>query len=116
MLGRPFGVVLLSTALLMAGVAGIVAFWGAWPSTVDTSPLMALFALAWSAIYITAAILTWRRSRLAGPAFVAGIALMLLPARYIVPGGQLFIPSLIFVVLLAFVGYRYLAGRRELVG
>jgi hypothetical protein len=73
MLGRPFGIILLATALLAAGFAGIVAFWVAWPRTSNTSPLMALFALVWSAIYIMTAILTWRRSRLAGPAFVGGI-------------------------------------------
>ena len=116
MLGRPFGVILLATALFVAGLVGIAAFWVAWPRTPNTSPLMALFALLWSAIYIMAAILTWRRSRLAGPALLGGIGLLLLPARYIVPGGELFVPSLVVIVLVASVGYRYLRKGRELAG
>jgi hypothetical protein len=114
MLGRPFGIILLAAALLAAGLAGIAAFGVAWPRTSNTSPLMALFALAWSAIYIVTAILTWRRSRLAAPAFLGGIGLVLFPARYIVPGGQLFAPSFVVIILVAFLGYRYLRKAREL--
>ena len=93
MLGRPFGIILLAAALLAADLAGIAAVWVAWPRTSNTSPLMALFALVWSAIYIVTGILTWRRSRFAAPAFLGGIGLLLFPARYIVPGGQLTVPS-----------------------
>jgi hypothetical protein len=114
MLGRPFGIILLAAALLAAGLAGIAALWVAWPRTSNTSPLMALFALVWSAIYIVTAILTWRRSRLAAPAFLGGIGLLLFPARYIVPGGQLSVPSFVVIVLVAFLGYRYLRKAREL--
>jgi hypothetical protein len=116
MLGRPFGVVLLAAVLFAAGLAGMAAFWAAWPETSNTSPLMALFALVWSSIYITAAILTWRRSRLAGPALLAGIALLLFPARYLVPGGELFVPALVVILLAAFVGYRYLRKGRKFAG
>jgi len=48
MLKRPMGTVLLAGAFLAAGLAGIVAFWAAWPRTSSTSPLAALFALVWS--------------------------------------------------------------------
>ena len=113
MVGRPFGIILLATALLTAGLAGIAALWVAWPRTSNTSPLMALFVLVWSAIYIVTAILTWRRSRLAAPAFLAGIGLLLFPARYIVPGGQLFVSSFVVIVLVAFLGYWYLRKARE---
>jgi hypothetical protein len=34
--------------------------------------------------------------------------LLLFPARFIVPGGQLFPPSFVVVILVAFLGYRYL--------
>ena len=107
-LRRPFATILLTGAFLAAGVAGIVAAWGTWPRTSNTSPLMALFALVWSSTYVVAALLTWRRSRFAGAAFLPAIGLLLFPARYIVPGGQLFLPSFVVVVLVAFLGYRYL--------
>jgi len=107
-LRRPFGTILLAGAFLAAGLAGIVAFWAAWPRTSNTSPLAALFALVWSCTYVVTAVLTWRRSRFAGPAFLAAIGLLLFPARFIVPGGQLFLPSFVVVMLVAFLGYRYL--------
>jgi hypothetical protein len=95
---------------LAAGLAGFVAFWAAWPRSSNTSPLAALFALVWSCTYFVTAVLTWRRSRLAGPAFIAAIGLLLFPARFIVPGGQLFLPSCVVILLVAFLGYRYLRG------
>ena len=113
MLRRPFGIILLSGAFLVAGLAGIAAFWVAWPRTSNTSPLAALFALMWSCTYVVAAILTWRRSRLAAPAFLAAIGLLVFPASFIFPGGQLFLPSLVVIVLVAFLGYRYLRRARE---
>lgn len=107
---RTFGTTLLAGVLFAAGVAGIVAFWGAWPQTSGTSPLAALFALVWGCTHLTAAVLTWRRSPFAGAAFVAAIGLLLFPARFIVPGGQLFVPSFMVIVLVGFLGCRYLRG------
>jgi hypothetical protein len=115
MLGRPFGIILLAAALLAAGLAGIAAFWAAWPRTSDTSPLAALFALAWSCAYIAAAVLTWRRSRFAATGFIAAIGLLMFPASFIFPGGgQLFLlPSFVVIFVFAFLGYRYLRGECE---
>ena len=113
MLSRSFGTILLAGACLAAGLAGIVAFLAVWPRSSNTSPLAALFALMWSCTYIVTAILTWRRSRFAAPAFVAAIGLLLFPARLIVPGGQIFLPSFVVISLVAFVGYWYLRRVRE---
>lgn len=113
MLRRPFGTLLLAGTLLAAGLAGIVTFWAAWPRTSGISPLAALFALMWSFTYVVTAVLTWRRSRFAAPAFLAAIGLLLFPARFIVPGGQLFLPSVVVIILVAFLGYRYLRSVRE---
>ena len=113
MLRRPFGTLLLAGTFLAAGLAGIVTFWVAWPGTSDTSPLAALFALMWSCTYVVTAVLTWRRSRFAAPAFLAAIGLLLFPARFIVPGGQLFLPSFVVIIVVAFLGYRYLRRVRE---
>jgi hypothetical protein len=112
-LTRPAGTILLAGVFLVAGLAGIVAFWAAWPRTSNTSPLAALFALLWSCTYVVTAILTWRRSRLAAPAFLAAIGLLVLPASFLVPGGQLFLPAFVVIILLAFLGYRYLRKVRE---
>ena len=113
MVRRPVGTRLLAGACLAAGLAGIVALWSAWPRTPNTSPLAALCALAWSCAYLVTAVLTWRRSRFAGATFLAAIGLLLFPARLVVPGGQLFLPGLAVVLLLALLGYRYLHGARE---
>ena len=113
MLTRPFGTTLLAGVFLVAGLAGIVAFWAAWPRTSNTSPLAALFALTWSCAYIVTAILTWRRSRFAAPVFVPAVGLLLFPASRFVPGGQLFLPSFVVVTLIAFFGFRYLRRVRE---
>lgn len=107
-LRRPFGTVLIAGTFLAAGVVGIVAAWGTWPRTSTTSPLLALFLLVWSCSAVFTAVLTWRRSRLAGAAFLAAIGLLLFPARLIVPGGQLFLPSFVVVMLVGFLGSRYL--------
>jgi hypothetical protein len=110
MLGRPFGIILLAAALLAAGFAGIAAFWAAWPRTSNSSPLAALFALAWSCAYILAGVLTWRRSSFAATAFIAAIALLMFPLSFLFRGsGQLFLlPSFVVIVLFTFLGYRYL--------
>jgi hypothetical protein len=113
MVRRPLGTVLLAGAFLATGLSGLVASWTVWPRTSNTSPLMALFALVWGGTYIVTAVLTWRRSRFAGPAFVGAIALLLSPARFIVPGEQLFLPSLVVVVVIGFLGYRYLRRVRH---
>lgn len=109
MLARSFGIILLAAALLAAALAGIAAFWAAWPRTSNTSPLAALFALAWSCAYVVAAVLTWRRSRLAAPAFIAAIGLLVFLLSFLFPGGQLFLlPSIVVILLFAVLGYRYL--------
>ena len=110
---RTLGTTLLAGAFLAAGLAGIAASWAAWPRTSDTSPLMALLALTWGCTYVVTAILTWRRSRFAAPIFVAAIGLLLLPARYIVPSGELVVPSWVVLIIVAFLGLRYLRRTRE---
>jgi hypothetical protein len=74
---------------------------------------MALVALTWGCTYVATAVLTWRRSRFAAPIFVAAIGLLLFPARYLLPGGQLLAPALIVLTLVAFAGHRYLRRRSE---
>jgi hypothetical protein len=113
MLKRPFGIVLLAGALLAAGLAGIAAFWVAWPRTSNTSPLAALLALVWSCTYLGAALLTWRRSRLAAVAFLAAVGLLLPLFWFIFPGGQvLLLPWFVITFLFALLGYRYLRRPR----
>jgi hypothetical protein len=107
-LTRPLGTTLIAGVLLAAGLAGMAAFWGALPRNSNTSPLAALFALTWSCTYVVTAVLTWRRSRFAPPAFLAAIGLLVFPASFIVPGGQLFLPSFVVITLVGFLGYWYL--------
>ena len=113
MLGRPFGIILLAGVFLAAGLAGIAAFWVVWPRTSNTSPLASVFALIWSCTYVVTALLTWRRSRLAAPAFLAAIGLLVFPASFLFPGGPPFLPSFVVIVLVALLGYRYLRRARE---
>lgn len=113
MLRRTLGTNLLAGVFFIASMAGFAVFWAAWPRTSNTSPLMALSALVWSCTYAVAAVLTWRRSRFAGFALLAALGLLLFPARFIVPGGQLFLPAFVVITLVAFLGYRYLHRRRE---
>ena len=109
MFERPSGIVLLTAALLAAGLAGIAAFWVTWPRNSNTSPLAALFALVWSCTYVATALLTWRRSRVAAPAFPAAMGLLLPLVFFIVPGGQVLVLLLFLVIFLfALLGYRYL--------
>lgn len=105
---RRFGTVLSAGAFLAAGLVWLVAFWGAWPRTSNTSPLMALFAGLCACTYIATAVLTWRRSPLAAPAFLAAIALLLFPARFLVPGAQILLPSFLVITAVGVLGYRYL--------
>jgi len=67
----------------------------------------------WSCTYVVTAILTWRRSRGAAFAFLAAIGLVVFPASFLFPGGQLFLPSVAGIVLVAFLGYRHLRRARE---
>ncbi|HET7696134.1 MAG TPA: hypothetical protein VFK57_10530 [Vicinamibacterales bacterium] len=99
---------LLAAVFLVAGLAGFAAAWAAWPRTSATSPLMALVALTWGCAYVVTAVLTWRRSRFAAPVFLAAIGLLLFPARFLFPGEQVLIPSLVVLTLVAFFGHRYL--------
>jgi hypothetical protein len=114
MVGRPFGIILLAAVLLAAGLAGFAAFWAAWPRTSNTSPLAALLALVWSCTYVGTALLTWRLSRLAAPAFLVAMGLLLPLFSFIFPGGQaVVLPSFVITFLLALLGYRYLSRARE---
>ena len=113
MLGRPIGLFLLAATLLAGGLAGLAVFWVAWPRTSNTSPLAALLALVWSCTYIVCALLTWRRSRLAAPAFLAATGLLLPLLWFTFPGGEvLVLPLFVFTFLLALLGYRYLSKAR----
>lgn len=106
---RSFGQILLSAALLVAGLAGVATLWAVWPRTANTSPLAALFAFAWSCTFLGATLLTWRGSRLAAPAFVTAIAFLLPVFSFIFPGNwSLAAPPLAMTVVAAIVGYRYL--------
>jgi hypothetical protein len=113
MLRRPSGIMLLAATLLAAGLAGMAAFWATWPRTSNTSPLAALFAVAWSCAYIVAGALTWRRSRFAATAFVAAIGLLMFPLSFVFPGGgHLFVlPSFVIIFLFTLLGYRYLRAQ-----
>jgi hypothetical protein len=111
MLRSDVGRTLFAAGLFIASLAGFLAFWSAWPTTSSTSPLAALFGLTWGGTYLAAAILTWRRSNLAAPIFCAAVALLLFPAAYIVPGRQLFLPSLAVVAVVGAFGYWYLRAR-----
>ncbi len=105
---KPLRTILLAGVFRAAGLAAIVRFSGAWPKTSDTSPLVALVALVWGCACIVTAVLTWRRSRFAGVAFIAALGLLLFLARYIFPGSQIFLPSFVAIALVGFLGYRYL--------
>ena len=104
------GVYLLAAVFLAASSAGLIVLWAAWPRNSNTSPLVALAAALWSSVNLAAAVLTWRGSRFAGLALIAAMALLLFPARFIVPGGELLLPASVLLTLVAFLGYRYLAG------
>jgi hypothetical protein len=110
---RTLGAALLEGGFVVAGLAGLWASWAAWPRTAGTSPLMALLALAWGLTCIVNAVLAWRRSRFAAVSFVAVMGLLLLPARFLVPGGELVIPAMVILTLVGVIGVRYLRGLRR---
>lgn len=106
MRSQPFGITLLAALFLAAGLAGIAASWALWPRSAGTSPLAALVALLWGVAYLVAAGLAWRRSRLAAPAFLAAIGLLLPLSVFIVPGGHvLLLPLYGAIGVSAFLGY-----------
>jgi hypothetical protein len=114
MVARSIGTVLLAAALLAAGLVGIAKFWAVLPRNSNTSPLAAIFTLAWSCVYMVAGVLTWRRSRLAAPAFVAAIAFLAVLVSFLFPGSQIAILFALAVIsLFAFLGYRYLRRATE---
>ena len=51
MLKGPFGIILLASALLVAGLVGIAAFCGVLPRTSKTSPLAGLLVLMWTCTF-----------------------------------------------------------------
>ena len=113
---RAFGTSVLAGVFLVAGLAGFAAAWAAWPRTAATSPLMALLALTWGCTYTAAALLTWRRSPFAAPVFVAAIGLLLFPARFLFPGGQMLVPALVALAVVASFGHGYLRRTSEIAG
>lgn len=112
MVKKPYFIILLAVAFFAVGLVGVAAFGMAllsWLKTAGTSPFMMLFAFAWSCAFVFAAVLTWRRSRLAAPAFLAAMGLLLYLLSFIFPGGQLLLlPLFVVLFLFAFLGYRYL--------
>lgn len=114
MVARSIGTVLLAAALLAAGLVGMAKFWTLIPRNSNTSPLAAIFTLAWSCAYIAAGVLTWRRSRFAAPAFVGAIAFLAVLVSFLFPGSQIAILFAIAIIsLLAFLGYQYLRRATE---
>ncbi len=84
---RSLETMLLSSAFIALGLAGIVVLFSALPRSSSTFPRLALCAFVWSCAFIVAAVLTWRRSCFAVFAFVAAIALLLFPAKIHCPRG-----------------------------
>jgi hypothetical protein len=112
---KPFGVVLIGALCLIAGLAGLAGFWVATEAGAPgTSPLAQLFTMAWSIAFILVSVLLWRRSRIAPPVFLVAMAFPVVLMRFVVPGGQAFVPSLVAASLVGVLGYRYLrrAGQR----
>jgi hypothetical protein len=110
---RTFGTTVLAGVFLVAGLALIASSWAAWPRASSTSPLAALFALVWGSTCVGTAILAWRGSRFAASISLAAIGLLLFPATYLVPGRDIFVPSFVVIVFVAFFGYRHLRRVHE---
>lgn len=113
-MSNPVGVVVMAMVFLVIGLAGMAAFWVATKARVPgTSPLMQLLTAAFGITFIGTSVLIWRRSRLAGAAFLVALAFPVYVARNIGPSGALLLPSVIVAALLAFPGYMYLRGERQ---
>ncbi len=110
---QPLGVALLAAVLLVAGLAGLIAFVGAVPRTPGTSPLMAMFALVWGGTFLAAGVLAWRGSRYAAFAFLAAMGLLLTLGSYVFPTGHVVVRSASLVtVLVGMAGAWYLSRAR----
>ena len=106
---RPFGVILIVVLCLTAGLAGIAGFWLATEArALGTSPLAQLFTMAWSITFILTGVLIWRRSGVASVLFLLAMGFPVYLSRFVVPGGQAFLPALVVFSLLGLLGYRYL--------
>lgn len=94
------------------GLVGIAAFWMAftgWLNTAGTSPLASIFTFVWSCTFMGTAVFTWRRSRLASPAYLTAMGMLLYLLSFIFPGGQLLLLPLFAVIFVfTFVGYQFL--------
>ena len=100
-------------ALFSAGLAGIAAVWSAWPRTSNTSPLAAILASLWSCTYFVSALLSWRRSRFAAPAFLAAMGWLLPLFWFLLPGSQVpFLAVFAATVFFGLLGYRFLSNAR----
>lgn len=108
--GRSFGQLALAVLLLAAGLFGVAVVASSWPRDANTSPLVALFASAWSCAYLTAGVLAWRGSRFAAVAFIAAIGLLLPVFSFIFPGNTSVAASagVAIVLCVGLLGYRYL--------
>ena len=114
MSARPVGVMLIVVLCLTAGLAGIAGFWLATESRAPgTSPLAQLFTMAWSITFILTSVLMWRRASVAPVLFLLAMGFPVYLSRFIVPGGQAFLPSLIVFSLIGLLGYKYLRGRSQ---
>ena len=107
MITRAFGVVLIGALCLVAGLVGVAGFWVATEARVPgTSPLAQLFAMSWSITFILVSVLMWRRSHLAPLVFLVAMGFPVVLMRFVFPGGQPFVPSLIVASIVGLIGYR----------
>ena len=110
---QPFGVVLIVSLLLGAGLLGIAAAWAAWPRTANTSPLATILSLVWTGTQLVAAVHTWRGGPFAAPAFLAAAGFLLPLLFFVLPGaGLVLIAPFAVAGLLSVAGFRYLSRPR----
>ena len=107
--------ILLAAAFLAAGLGGIAAFWVTWPRTSNTFPL-AEVGLVWSCTYVVTALLTGTVRASQPPPFLRPWHYWCSPCRSFSPGASFLLPSFMVIVLVAFLGYRYLRKAGELKG
>lgn len=111
---QPFGIFVMAGVCLVVGLLGIAGFLVATAGRVPgTSPLAQLFTSALAITYIATAVLMWRRSRFAAPAFLVALVFPVFVARNIVPSGVLLVPSLMATSLASWLGFRYLRKQVE---